>query len=375
MLIRLLSADFPRSRVLAVMLVLLLIALLGAPFIFPGVKALNVAAKILVFIVLVASFDLLLGYTGIVSFAHTMFFGIGAYGIAIASTHMGPTWSALAVGLLVSLLLSFVLALLIGLFSLRVKAIFFAMITLAVASAFLTLASQLSEFTGGEDGLSFKVPAVLSPSFEFADAPFLGVALDGRLLCYYLLFATALVLLLAMLRIVNSPFGRVLQAIRENEFRAEAIGYRVVVYRTTSSILSALFACLAGAMLALWLRYNGPDTSLSFEIMMDVLLIVVIGGMGTVYGAAIGAALFLVAQSYLQDLLRLGSEAASTLPWLAALLSPDRWLLWLGVLFVLSVYYFPTGIVGKLRVGAATRAHLRTQLAAGADPSDQPSKA
>jgi branched-chain amino acid transport system permease protein len=374
MLTRLLSGDFPRSRVLAVLLVLLFIALLGAPFIFPGVKALNVAAKILVFIVLVASFDLLLGYTGIVSFAHTMFFGIGAYGIAIASTHMGPTWAALGVGLVVALVLSFVLALLIGLFSLRVKAIFFAMITLAVASAFLTLASQLSEFTGGEDGLSFKVPEVLSSSFQWADAPFLGVTLDGRLLCYYLLFTTALVLLLAMLRIVNSPFGRVLQAIRENEFRAEAIGYRVVVYRTTSSILSALFACLAGAMLALWLRYNGPDTSLSFEIMMDVLLIVVIGGMGTVYGAAIGAALFLVAQSYLQDLLRWGSEAASALPWLAALLSPDRWLLWLGVLFVLSVYYFPTGIVGKLRVAALVRqrANVEGALSAGVEkPSVQ----
>ena len=140
-----------------------------------------------------------------------------------------------------------------------------------------------------------------------------------------------------------------LQAIRENEFRAEAIGYRVVVYRTLASILSALFACLAGAMLALWLRYNGPDTSLSFEIMVDVLLIVVIGGMGTIYGAALGSALFLVAQSYLQDLLRLASDSVSTLPWLAALLSPDRWLLWLGVLFVLSVYYFPIGIVGRLR--------------------------
>lgn len=353
MLTRLISNDFPRSRVLAVVLVLLLLGLAGAPFIFPGVKALNVAAKVLVFIVLVASFDLLLGYTGIVSFAHTMFFGIGAYGIAVATTHMGPNWTALAVGIVSSLALSFVLALVIGLFSLRVRAIFFAMITLAVASAFLTLASQLSEITGGEDGLTFKVPAVLSPSFEFSDQPFLGVMLDGRLLCYYLLFVTALVLLLALLRIVNSPFGRVLQAIRENEFRAEAIGYRVVVYRTTSSILSALFACMAGAMLAIWLRYNGPDTSLSFEIMMDVLLIVVIGGMGTIYGSAIGAVLFLVAQSYLQDLLRLGSEAASSLPWLAALLSPDRWLLWLGVMFVLSVYYFPTGVVGKLRANAA----------------------
>jgi len=349
MLKRLLSNDFPRNRVLAVILVGLLLALAFAPFIFPGVKALNVAAKVLIFVVLVAGFDLLLGYTGIVSFAHTMFFGIGAYGIAIATTRLGATWEALAVGLLCSLVLSFFLALAVGLFSLRVKAIFFAMITLAVASAFQTLASQLSEFTGGEDGLSFKVPEILSPSFEFMEQPFLGVSIDGRLLCYYLLFVIALVLVLSLLRIVNSPFGRVLQAIRENEFRAEAIGYRVVVYRTISSILSALFATLAGAMLALWLRYNGPDTSLSFEIMIDVLLIVVIGGMGTIYGAAIGAALFLVAQSYLQDLLKLGSEAASGLPWLAALLSPDRWLLWLGLLFVLSVYYFPTGVVGRLR--------------------------
>jgi len=350
---RLLSNDMPRSRLLALLLVALFIALAFAPFIFPGVKALSVAAKILVFVVLVASFDLLLGYTGIVSFAHTMFFGIGAYGIAISASRLGPSWGAVLLGLAASLAVSLVLSFAIGLFSLRVRAIFFAMITLAVASAFQTLASQLSDFTGGEDGLTFKLPELISPSFEFSEEPFLGVSLDGRLLCYYLLFVAAVVLVLALLRIVNSPFGRVLQAIRENEFRAEAIGYRVVVYRTTAAVLSALFATLAGAMLAIWLRYNGPDTSLSFEIMIDVLLIVVIGGMGTIYGAAIGAVLFVVAQSYLQDLLRVGSEAASGLPWLAALLSPDRWLLWLGVLFVLSVYYFPTGIVGKLRARAA----------------------
>ncbi len=342
----------PRSRPLALLLLALLLLLAFAPFVFPGVKALSVAAKVLVFIVLVASFDLLLGYTGIVSFAHTMFFGIGAYGVAIATTRMGPSWEALASGVAVSLVLSFLLALGIGLFSLRVRAIFFAMITLAVASAFLTLASQLSDLTGGEDGLTFKLPELLSPSFEWADEPFLGVRLDGRLICYYLMFVSTVLLLLAMLRIVNSPFGRVLQAIRENEFRAEAIGYPVVLYRTTSSVLSALFATLAGAMLALWLRYNGPDTSLSFEIMIDVLLIVVIGGMGTIYGAALGSALFVVAQSYLQDLLKLASDASSALPWLAALLSPDRWLLWLGVLFVLSVYYFPNGIVGRLRAAS-----------------------
>jgi len=83
--------------------------------------------------------------------------------------------------------------------------------------------------------------------------------------------------------------------------------------------------------------------------MLDVLLIVVIGGMGTLYGAVIGSGLFLVAQSYLQDLLKLASDAVAGVPWLAALLSPDRWLLWLGLLFVLSVYYFPTGVVGRLR--------------------------
>ena len=355
MLQRLISNDLPRSRWLAMLLLAVLLGLALAPFIFPGVKALSVAAKVLVFVVLVASFDLLLGYTGIVSFAHTMFFGIGAYGVAIASTTWGPTWGALAAGVLLALGLSLLLSLAIGLFSLRVRAIFFAMITLAVAAAFQTLASQLSDFTGGEDGLSFKLPELLLPSTEFSEEPFLGVSLDGRLLCYYLIFVACVVQLLALLRIVNSPFGRVLQAIRENEFRAEAIGYRVVVYRTLSSVISALFACLAGAMLALWLRYNGPDTSLSFEIMMDVLLIVVIGGMGTMYGAAIGAVLFMVAQSYLQDLLRLGSEAVAGWPWLAALLSPDRWMLWLGLLFVLSVYYFPTGVVGRLRAQAALK--------------------
>ena len=349
MLNRLLSNDLPRSKVLVAILVILVLALALAPFIAPGVNALSVAAKILVFIVLVASFDLLLGYTGIVSFAHTMFFGIGAYGVAIATTRWGPTWEGVAIGIAGSLLLSLLLALAVGLFSLRVRAIFFAMITLAIASAFQTLASQLSDITGGEDGLNFRLPDQLQSGYMFLEAPIFGVSINGRFLTYYILFVTALVLVLALLRIVNSPFGRVLQAIRENEFRAEAIGNRVVYYRTISSVLSALFATMAGVMLALWLRYNGPDTSLSFEIMLDVLLIVVIGGMGTIYGSVIGATLFVIAQSYLQNLLALGSAAAKGLPWLAALLSPDRWLLWLGVLFVLSVYYFPTGIVGRLR--------------------------
>jgi len=333
MLVRLLSGDFPRSRALTVVLLAVLIGLAAAPFIFPGTRSLNVAAKVAVFVLLVASYDLLLGYTGIVSFAHTMFFGIGGYGVGIAMAKMGTGWGALAAGIVAALALSLAIALAIGLLSLRVRAIFFAMITLAVASFFQILASQMSPLTGGEDGLSFRLPELLRE----------------RLVAYYVVFGAALLAFLGLLRVVNSPFGRVLLSIRENEFRSEAIGYRIVTYRTAANCLAALGATVAGILYAIWLRYTGPDTTLSFNIMIDILLMVVIGGMGTMYGAVLGATIFVLAQNYLRDLMKVASGALEGLPLLPALLHPDRWLLWLGVLFILCVYYFPTGIVGRLR--------------------------
>jgi len=249
------------------------------------------------------------------------------------------------------LVVAIVLAAVIGLFSLRVRTIFFAMITLAVASAFAILASQLSDLTGGEDGLNYRLPAELRASFSLGDTLF-GVRLNGRLLDYYLVYLASLALVLALLRIVNSPFGSVLMAIRENPFRAEAIGYRTVVYRTIASCIAAAAAALAGVLLALWSSQTNPDTTLSFDIMVDILLMVVIGGMGTMYGAVIGAAIFVVAQNYLQEAMKALSGALTGLPLLPDLFHPDRWLLWLGVLFVLSVYYFPAGIVGQLRARA-----------------------
>jgi branched-chain amino acid transport system permease protein len=349
MLRALLSDDLPRSRWLAVLLVAIVLGLAIAPFLFPGAKSLNVAAKICVFIVLAASFDLLLGYTGIVSFAHTMFFGIGAYGVAIAFTRLGADWIAVAAGVAAGLLVAIVLAALIGLFSLRVRTIFFAMITLAVASAFAILASQLSDLTGGEDGLNYRLPAVLRASFSLGDGSLFGVRLNGRLLDYYLVYVVSVALVLVLLRVVNSPFGSVLMAIRENPFRAEAIGYRTVVYRTLASCIAAAVAALAGALLALWSSQTNPDTTLSFDIMVDILLMVVIGGMGTMYGAVIGAVLLVFAQNYLQDVLAVANKALAGLPLLANLFHPDRWLLWLGVAFILCVYFFPSGIVGSLR--------------------------
>jgi branched-chain amino acid transport system permease protein len=341
-----LSGDPPRGAVLSIALLATLVALAAAPVAFPGTQSLNVAAKICYFIVLAASYDLLLGYTGIVSFAHTMFFGIGGYGAGLALYTWGPSWSAIALGTALALLLAVALALIIGLFSLRVRAIFFAMITLAVASAFAILASQLSWLTGGEDGRTFRVPEILRPTYRVFAGPFGTV--NGRTVTYYLVFVAALMLFLGMLRVVNSPFGRVLQGIRENEFRAEALGYRTIVYRSVVNCLAAAIAALAGVLAALWLRYTGPAVTLSFDIMLDILLMVVIGGMGTLYGSVIGAAVFILAESYLQSLMGAVSRATEGLPLLPQLFHPDRWLLWLGVLFVLSIYFFPAGIVGKL---------------------------
>jgi branched-chain amino acid transport system permease protein len=330
------------------------LCLMFAPFLFPDVRAQEVAARICVFIVLVASYDLLIGYTGIVSFAHTMFFGLGAYGTGMALKAWGPGWESILLGGAGGVLAALVLAFLIGLLSLRVKAIFFAMVTLAAASVMMVLANQMSEFTGGEDGFTYQAPRLFAPAYKlFEDddgkvARLFGVALNGRIAAYYFVFLSSFVLFMVMLRIVASPMGTVLQAIRENEMRAEAIGYRVVAYRTAIFCISAVIAALIGVVRAVWLKYVGPEVALSFTIMIDILLMVVIGGMGTMVGAVIGVVIMSLAQFYLKDLMEVAAQATSGVPLLPDLLNPDRWLLWLGVLFILLVYFFPAGIAGTL---------------------------
>ena len=348
------AANWPGRALVYGAVGLIALALALAPFLFPDIRSQEVAARICVFIVLVASYDLLIGYTGIVSFAHTMFFGLGAYGTAIAIKTMGPGFEAILLGGGAGVLAALVLALLIGLLSLRVKAIFFAMVTLSAASVMMVLASQLSDFTGGEDGITYSIPKLFSPATELltdADGKALrvfGVPLNGKIALYYFVFLTALVLFLAMMRIVASPLGSVLEAIRENEMRAEAIGYRVVFYRTTIFCIAAGMAAGAGILRAVWLKYTGPEVVLSFDIMIDILLMVVIGGMGTMLGAVIGVVLMTLAQYYLKDLMVLGAEATADLPIVPDLLNPERWLLWLGLGFILLVYFFPSGIAGTL---------------------------
>ena len=330
-------------------MMLVLVALVLAPFLFPGAKALGVASRICIFVILVASYDLMLGYTGIVSFAHLMVFGIGAYGVGIFLAKAWVGWGAVLLGMTCGVVVAAAVAVVIGAISLRVQAIFFAMITLAVASFALILAEQWRDLTGGEDGLTFSVPEILRPSYHLFDEPVLGVNFNGTVITYYLTLAAALLLFLFMLRVVNSPFGRVLQAIRENEFRVEAMGYRVVAHRTLVCVIAAVMAAIAGALMALVLRYVGPDATMSFSLVIDVLLMVVIGGMGTLYGSVIGAILVVMAEYYLRDVLGSISGITAGVPLLSALFQPDRWLLWLGLLFVLVVIFFPQGIVGRLR--------------------------
>ncbi len=256
------------------------------------------------------------------------------------------------------MVVSLVVAVAIGLLSLRVKAIFFAMITLAAASVAMVLASQLSQFTGGEDGITYRTPDIFKTATKLMVdddgkvVRVLGVQLNGKLAAYYFVFVTSLVLFILMLRLVGSPIGTVLKAIRENEARAEAIGYRVVAYRTFVFCIAALVASLAGTIYAIWLKYTGPDTTLSFTIMIDILLMVVIGGMGTMWGAVIGATLMVMAQYYLRDLMGTAAEALGH-ALLPQILDPDRWLFWLGIIFILLVYFFPKGIAGTIAAKGA----------------------
>jgi branched-chain amino acid transport system permease protein len=345
----LVSDDPPGRMLLNVALLVILGAFLFAPFLFPGSKAVNVASRICIFVILVASYDLMLGFTGIVSFAHTMFFGIGAYGVAIMLANGWVGWTGVILGTLAGALVSLLIAAVIGLLSLRLHAIFFSMITLAVAAFALIVAEQWRTLTGGEDGLTFTLPAILDRNFRLVPDKVMCVIINGPVITYYITFAVSLLLFLIMLRIVNSPFGLVLRAIRENEFRVEAMGYRVVAYRTLVCVFSAVMASLAGSLMALVSGYNGPDTTLSFALMIDILLMVVIGGMGTLYGAVIGAIVVVLAQYYLENALGAMSDSITGMPIMSALFHPDRWLLWLGIIFVLIVTFLPQGIVGRLR--------------------------
>lgn len=325
---------------------LLLAALALGPLLMPSFRMMDMVAKVMIFAVAVASFDIILGYTGIISFAHGMFFGLGAYCLALICHHTSvpqyyhlPLAAALAAGA------SALIAVAIAVFSLRVKAIFFAMMTLAVAEFAHILGYQWSSLTLGEDGVSFRLPGILAANWS--GGQFLGVQLNGRLMAYYVILAASALLFVGLVRFVRSPAGRVLKAIRENERRALALGFRIFHYRILSTVFGSVVSSLAGVMFAMWLSYVNPDTVLGTPLMLNILLMVIIGGLGTVYGGIVGAAFITVTETWLPDLLK---ASVGLLPQTAMLQRlADRWLLFLGIAYVLVVLFFPKGVMGTVR--------------------------
>ena len=161
-----------------------------------------------------------------------------------------------------------------------------------------------------------------------------------------------------MSRFVHSPLGRALQAIRDNELRADALGYRAVVFRLIASSFGSVVATVLGGLYAMWVRYVNPESTLGVPIMLDVLLMVIIGGLGTLYGGIVGAAVLLTARTLLPDLRALGVALAPGSELLQRL--ADRWLLSVGILFILVVFFFPKGVLGTLREALARRARARS---------------
>jgi len=292
---------------------LLLAALVVLPFVSNSKFLLSMLISVFIMAVYGMSYDLLLGYTGIVSFGHAIFFGAGAYSVGILLTRMEDP-SLLWAALLIAVVIAALVGLVIGLLSLRVKDVYFSMITLAFAELFFIFAEKFSDFTGGTDGITYiRVPAFFNDRLNF----------------YFAALAFLVLIYLFLRRVVNSPLGRTLQAIRENEQRVESLGYNVLAYKLVSIILSGVVAALAGGMWAVLQKYVNTSV-LGLDQTINALLMTIIGGVGTLLGAVLGAGVITFAQEWLSSIF-------------------DRWFMIFGVLYIVIVMFFPRGIIGTIR--------------------------
>jgi branched-chain amino acid transport system permease protein len=242
------------------------------PFVYPVF-----AIDLVCFALVALAFDLLLGFTGLLSFGHAMFWGGSGYAVTILIAH-GVTSFPLAI--LAGILYSFVVALLVGAISVKRSGVYFSMITLAIAQIFYFLAFQLVDLTGGENGLQITTRG-----------SFFGLSLENDRVYYYVVLAiTALCAALAV-RIVTSPFGQVLAAMRENETRAKSIGYDTDRFKLAAFVMSGTLAGLAGSLYAIGNRLSGLD-GVDWHTSGAIIMMTILGGIGTIYGPIVGAAIF-----------------------------------------------------------------------------------
>ncbi len=290
---------------------LLLGLLVAAPFI--GVYPVF-AMKALCYALFACAFNLLLGYTGLLSFGHAAFMGSAAYATGWFVRSAG--WSP-ELGLIAGVLIAAALGLVVGLIAIRRQGIYFAMITLAMAQMIFFICLQ-APFTGGEDGLQGVPRGKL----------FGLIPLDNDLTMYFFVLAIFVAVFLFIIRVVHSPYGQVLKAIRENEPRAISLGYQVDRYKLLAFVLSTAIAGLAGGLKTLVLGF-ATLSDVHWSLSGEVILMTLLGGLGTFAGPVVGAFTIIGLQNFLAD--RVGS-------WVTVII---------GIIFVICVLAFRRGFVGE----------------------------
>jgi branched-chain amino acid transport system permease protein len=291
------------------------IFLLVFPLVMPFTA---LAVNILIYGLYALGFNLLFGYLGLLSFGHAALFGTGAYLCGIAIVHFGSPWYA---AILVGTLGGTVMAAAIGVLAIRTRGIYFAMVTMALSQCVYYLFYQAVDWTGGENGLR---------GINVREISLFGFRVDfiDPMTRYYVVAAFVIIALIVLSRVLASPFGAVMEAVRENEARARASGYNVTVTRLIAFILSGAFCGLAGALQALHLSIV-PIEIMHYETSGLAVMMSLLGGMGTFFGPFIGAAVFLL----LENLVSLWTV---------------HWQLIVGAVFMICVLFFPKGIWGTL---------------------------
>jgi branched-chain amino acid transport system permease protein len=280
----------------------------------------SLGSRVLVLGLAAMSLNFLLGFTGVLSFGHAAYFGLGVYGVGLTIKYLVPST---LIGIAVGVIAGAIAAALIGLLIVRLRGIYFAMVTIAFGQVFYFIAYRWNSVTGGDDGLSgwHRMPIDLG----FTTVDILG---NDKALYYLVLvsFAVAVAIMAALLR---SPFGRTLLAIRENELRARFLGIPVDRHIWLSWVISCLFVSLAGTLYALLNNFADPH-DLRWDQSGDFVIMAVLGGMRAFWGPLIGAAIFVVLQDYIS------SETAN-------------WMSFIGLFFVLVVLFFPRGVLGVIQ--------------------------
>ena len=325
------------------MVCLLAVVPLGAGTLYSS-YAVTLMIEIIIWGLFALSLDFVMGYTGLVSLGHALFYGLGAYAVAITLLHVSQS---AFVAIALAIVISAAIAWFVGYLSIRVAGVYFAMITLAFAELFYNLLYRL-EITGGSEGL-FGISTyygLAGMGVRLSDiAVFIGpIGLTGQSLFYYIALASLIVSYLMTRRMLNSPFGSVLKSIRENEQRATFLGYETTIYKRRAFVISGALAGLAGGLFTLNSGYATP--SFAFWLHSgEVIVMVILGGMGTLYGPIIGSAVFFGLEEILT-----GFTA--------------RWRLVLGTVFVLFVIFLPRGLV-------SLPAQLAPYLSGGSGPGPE----